>query len=146
VYIDQAYLEGAFGAAQVAALCPTSTDLDTTIELAEGAVESALTMGGYSAAVPSSVYTATSDVPKTIKLAAYGTWLALAHGRHAKAVPEDLRPHVALLDDIREGRLEIPNVPKIVERAVGGVTRTETDSSITDSKPQIFSRSGMEGY
>lgn len=146
MYIDEEYLEDAFGAEQVAALCTTAGELATTIELAHGLVEGALTSGGYGAAVPASVYTTTDDVPATIKLAAYGAWLALAHGRNGKTVPIDLKPTIASIDDIREGKLEIPGVAKDVERAVGGVVKDEADASISTAKPQIFGRTSMEGY
>jgi hypothetical protein len=146
VYINAEFLNAAYGTGQVTALCGTTEELTATIELAEAEVESALTMGGYSGAVPSSVYTAIGDVPKVVKLAAYGAWLELAHGRNSLEIPKEFQPYTRKIEDIRLGRLEIPGVPKVVGRAVGGVLTTETDDSIEGGKPQIFSRDALEGY
>lgn len=149
MYLTKAYLEKAYGATQVAALCATDDEIDTTIELAESEVESALEMGGYSNAVPASVYAAIGDVPKIVKLAAYGAWLELAHLRNGIQLPNEAQAYVRKIEDIRSGKLELPGLSKDTERAVGGIAVTESSTSIEvsdGSRPQIFSRSGMDGY
>lgn len=149
MYIDEAYLQKAFGTDEVAALCPSADELSITIELAEAEVESALLMGGYSSAVPASVYASTAAVPKVVKLATYGAWLELAHLRRRKELPETAKRYTSKIGDIRTGALEIPGVPKNVSRAVGGVTATESSSDVSESdgsRPPVFDRETMEGY
>lgn len=141
MYIDEAYLQNAFGSAQVAALCPSAGELSTTIELAEAAIEGALTSAGYTTAVPSSVYTDTANVPKAIKLATYGAWLVHAHGRHGIEVPTDYRLFVTHFDRLQNGKLEIPGLPKNTTRAVDGIVTTSTDDV-----PPVFSRTRMAGF
>ena len=147
MYLTEAWLQGAFGATQVAALCPDATSLATTIELAEAETEAALLVGGYTSATPSSVYTAIEDVPKQIKLAAYGSWLALAFARKVKPLPEELKHMPGALDDIRSGALQIEGVAKSGAAVVGGSTSTDTTGKVSDGAlPVVFNRKTMTGF
>ena len=145
-YIDEAFLQDAFGSAQVTALCPTADELTATIELAEAEVHSAVVMGGYQSSAPGD-YTP-STVPKVIKLAAYGAWLELAHLRMRKELPDSARAYTHKIELIRKGDLEIigsdgVSVSKDTGRAVNGIQATDSTST---GRPTIFGRTSMEGY
>ena len=147
MYLTEAWLQGAFGAEQVAALCPDATSVTTTIELAEAATEAALLVGGYTGATPSSVYAAIDDVPKQIKLAAYGAWLELAFARKLKALPQELEHLPAQLDDIRSGALQIEGVVKTGAAVVGGSTTTATTGTVeSGARPVVFNRKTLKGF
>lgn len=149
MYIDETYLQEALGSTKVAALCPTSNELDRVIEQAHAETQSALMIGGYSAAVPHTVYASVSACPSEIRLAAFGAWLELAYGRNDLQLPEAYRAYVRKLEEIKAGRLEIQSVSKTVSRAVGGVSFTERSEDVTvdsGSRPQVFNRKTLQGY
>jgi hypothetical protein len=152
VYLDSTYLDNAIGTARVAALCPTGTEVDTVVELAEAKVESALVAAGYDSAAPSSVYASVATVPKQIKLATVGLWLVLAHARHNRTVPNDpaFAEFISSWTRLSAGELEIPSLKSAVNtvRAVGGIVSTETDPNVSvadGSRPPVFTRSTMSG-
>lgn len=145
-YLTQTILEDLLGAAKVAALASGSA-LTKTISLASAETETALQHGGYSGAVPSTVYLAdASDCPEAIQLAAIGAWVELTYSvRNDLEIPEGIRPHVAKLESIRNGKMEIPGVTKTVSRAVGGVSFSDSSSTSSTGRPKIFSRSTLTG-
>lgn len=151
MYLTAEYLQEAFGAEQVEALCPTAAELARVIQQATTETETALQNGGYSSAVPSSVYTQLADVdpeitaagdcPGSISLLAFGAWIELAHGRRTLVVPEQYAAYIRKLDQVRNGKMDLPGVSKDTARAVGGVSWTESDPNVTGSHPQVFRRS-----
>lgn len=151
MYLTQAYLEDAFGAEQVVALCPTSGSMSVTIQLAEAAVESALRVGGYTTIVPASVFTNIDDVPPVVKFAAYCQWLILAHDRKVIPIDRDTREKWDQpLLDLRSGAIEI-DATVSTARAVGGVSFTDTSSSSTSSSSEqtrapVFSGENMGDF
>lgn len=146
MYLTQAYLESVFTADQVAALCPLSADVTTTIELAEAATEAALGVAGYTAAIPASTYSAIDDVPKQIKLAAVGAWLELAYGRNVKEIPEALKFYPGYLGKLESGSLQVEGVAKTGAAQVGGTTATDTAGEVADgARPAIFDRQTLRG-
>lgn len=150
-YIDQPYLEAMLTTAQVAALVPVAGDLTVIIAAAHAETETALRNGGYDSAVPSTVYADVAACPDAISLAAFGAFVELAYGRNALEIPQGFKAHIAKLEEIRNGKMDIPGVEKNVRRAVGGVSFTESSSSVTvaqGSRPQIFSRKAFDegGY
>lgn len=145
MYLTEQYLNDAYGAEQVAAMCPTAGALSTTIELAEGSVESALRIGGYSTLVPSSVFSTIASVPAPIKLAAYRQWLILVHERHGISVEEEtMKMWVQPIDDLRLGAIEI-DAPVDTVRAVGGNSFTEGGTSSSTRDP-VFAGERMGDF
>ena len=148
MYLTKAYLELAFGATNVATLCESDDEIDTTIELAEAEVEGALAMGGYTTAYPSSVYTAIEDVPKIVKLAAYGAWLELAHLRNRKELPATASIYTKKIAVLASGDLEIPGLPQNTRRAPGGVDFTQADPDVErgdGNNPRVFGTGSLSG-
>jgi hypothetical protein len=149
VYLTEAFLQDAYGATNVAALCPTAGELAITITLAEAEVASALEQGGYSTAIPASVYASIDDVPDQIKLAAYGAWLELAHLRQREPLPNEARAYANRIEQLRKGELTVPGAPRETVRAPGGATATDASSISNESsgaRPAIFDRSTLEGF
>lgn len=143
MYIDESYLQNAIGSAKLAALCPTSDELAAVIAQAHAETETALQNAGYTGAVPHTTYATVAACPAAISLAAFGAFMELAYGRNDLELPAAYRAYAQKLDLIRTGRMEIPSVTKSVARAVGGVSFTESSSSVTvsdGSRPQIFNR------
>lgn len=145
-YIDAKYLNEAFGAAEVNALCPTPNELARVIEMAEAETETALLNGGYGSAVPSSVFATVDDCPKAIRLLAFGAWVEAAHGRKRVEIPAQYLEYVRKLDQVRTGRMELPGVDKggvekNVGRGPGGVMSTPTTGP--EGRPAVFDRSSF---
>lgn len=156
MYLTEAYLQEAFGALEVAALCPASGAtsaadvLARVIQQATAETETALQNGGYASAVPASIYTSlaaadgtaptSTQCPAAISLLAFGAWIELAHGRRTIQIPEQYAAYVRKLDQVRSGRMELPGITKSVSRTVGGVSSTDTTSDSCNSRPQIFGR------
>lgn len=144
-YITETYVNEAFGADEVAALCPSPAELARVIEMAEAETETALLNGGYPNAVPSSVYATLDDCPKAIRLLAYGAFIEAAHGRKRVPIPTDYLEYVRKLDLVRSGRMQLPGVDKggtdkDVTRVPGGIASTETSPSVEGSRPPVFDR------
>lgn len=144
-YIDETYVNEAFGADEVAVLCPTPAELARVIEMAEAETETALLNGGYPNAVPSSVYGSVAACPKAIRLLAYGAWIEAAHGRKRVEIPAGYLEYVRKLDLVRTGRMELPGVQKggtdkDVGRVPGGILSTETSPDVEGSRPPVFDR------
>lgn len=151
-YITETILDEALGADVVAEL--TGSDADTLarlIDYASARVRAALVIGGYTAAVPETVYlTDASDCPNEIVELASRVWKRIAYTRRDLSIPEDqIREIDAELADIRDGRVEIKGAPRSTSRGTGGISKTETSTSVTlanGSRPQVFSRSRMTGW
>lgn len=151
-YVTETILEEAHGVAEVAEL--TGSDADTLarlIDYASARVRSALQIGGYTAAVPETVYASNaSDCPNEIVELTSRVWKRIAYTRRDLSIPEDqIREIDAELADIREGRVEIKGVARATTRGTGGISKTETSTSVTlanGSRPQVFSRSRMTGW
>lgn len=150
MYLDQDSIDNRFGATLRAALCPAAADVTATIAQAEAEVESALRQGGYGAAVPSSTYSAIGNVPKQILEAAAGVWWRVAHGRQGISLPvptpEPAASLIGLVDRIRTGELAVEGVAVDTARAVGGVLFTDSTSTASTARPQIFTREAWEGW
>lgn len=147
-YIDGDFLDDAFGSGNVTALCATSSEKALVIALAEAETYSALYNAGYqSSSSPDDFAADGSDCPDTVRLAAFGAWLELAHLRNRKELPPNAGVYTAKLAQIRDGSLEVPELTKDTERAVGGVVKTDTTSTVAaGGRPPLFDRGSMEGY
>lgn len=142
-FIDSTYLNNAYGSSNVAALCPTTDELNQAIASAESMVEAALILGGYSRRESSSVVATT---PEIVKLACYGQWLQLAHLRHSLELPAQAWTWINLISAIRDGSIEIDGESRSTSRSAGGVSFTASDATVTGDSPQMFKRSRMVGY
>lgn len=149
-YLTQAYLEASLGTTKVAKLCPGTTgpDLATLIAQATAEVRSALSIGGYTGAIPETVYASNSaNCPDEIRLAALGSFLELAYGANDLELPEAYRAYVLKVEELKAGKLEIANVTRNVARAVGGVSFTDSTSTVANGgRPAMFRREDMEDF
>jgi len=145
-YIDGTFLDNTFGSANVTALCPTTTERDAVITMAEAQVYSALWNAGYQTdSAPGDLTPSTT--PDVVQLATFGAWLEIAHLRNRKELPEEAERYTGKVDAIESGQLEIPSLSKTVTRAVGGVTKPDTSSSrADDGRPAVFSGDKMDGW
>jgi hypothetical protein len=148
-YIDGTFLDNTFGSTNVTALCPTTTERDAVITMAEAAVYSALYNAGYQTdSAPADV--TTSTVSDTVQLLTYRVWLELAHLRNQKSIPATLDlvlPKPSDLEKDGPGRLEIPGLTKNTARAVGGVSTTDVTSDREDGgREAVFSGDKMTGW
>lgn len=144
-YIDATFLDEAFGAANVTALCPTAAERDRVIALADGEVYTALYNAGYqTAAAPGDVTPATTDAD--VQRLSFGIWLNIAHLRNRKELPPEARVYTDLLASVRDGSYELPGLTKTTSRAVGGVSTTNVSPTSANGRPPIFDRKHMTGY
>jgi len=164
VYLTQAWLNEVLGSEKVSKLAGlTGQSIARTIDLAEAEVETVLMHAGYHDAVPSSNYTAlpaagvqpaAGECPRVISLLAYAAWIELVHGGHTLELPEQFAAYVKKLDDVRNGKIELPGlakkgVNKDTSRARGGMSFTESSTDVTvddGSRPSVFNRKSMQGY
>lgn len=163
MYLTQAYLNEVLGTEKVTQLVGQSgQSIARTIDLAEAEVETVLMHAGYETAVPSSVYASlpgagsqptSAQCPRVISLLAYGAWLEIVHGGAALEMPAQFNAYVKKLDDVRNGKIELPpaskgGVDKVVARAVGGTSFTDSTSSGATSRPPVFDRQSLKdsGY
>lgn len=145
-YIDQSFLDDAFGAANVTALCPTAGELAAVISLAESEVESALWNAGYQTDSRAADLTP-ATTPDIVQLATFGAWLEIAHLRNRKELPEAAERYTNKLVAIEAGNVEIADFTKNVVRAVGGVAKADVTSSSSDGgRPAIFTAKKMDGW
>lgn len=148
-YIDGTFLDNTFGATNVTALTPTTTERDAVITMAEAAVYSALWNAGYQTdSAPADLTPATT--PDIVQLLTYRVWLELAHIRREKVVPDSLLNILPVPGDLERddpGRIEVPGFTKSVTRAVGGVSTTDvTTARASGGRPPIFDAESMDGY
>jgi len=144
-YINGTFLDNTFGSANVTALCPTTTERDAVITLADAAVYSALYNAGYQ--TDSAPGDFSGDAPDIVQLASLGAWLEIAHLRNRKELPDTAARYTSRLDAIESGKIEIPGLAKTTTRAVGGVTRPDVTSTRADGgRAAIFDGSKMDGY
>lgn len=148
-YLTSAIVEDEIGADKADALTGGSSDtMARLIAVASARVRAALVIGGYTAAVPETVYASdASDCPEEITDLAMRMWLRVAYARRDLSIPEDqVELADQILADVREGRIEIKGVSRATSRAPGGITVSDTSTTSTSGRPQVFSRSRMAGF
>lgn len=143
MYIDLAYLNAQLGASTVASLSRDSAGLNQMIRSAESIVDGAMKAGGYSRRTATSTI---GDTPELVKTAVFGQWMMLSNASHAINVREQYADALGLLDDIRNGILEIDGEQKSTVRGPGGVTFSNSNPSSEGSRAQMFSRKRMWGF
>lgn len=142
-FIDSAYLNAAFGASKVAAACPSSSEITALISQADAIVDAALMVGGYTRRSTTSTPATTPDM---IKMLSAARWLLLAYGRKDLELPPQYWQNVNILDQVRNGILEIDGEARSIARSTGGVLFSDSSSTSQDAKPRVFSRKNMGGY
>ncbi len=146
-YIDATYLNEALGDEKVTKLTAgNERQLTRMIKQATAATRSALSIGGYSGAIPETVYAAVSDCPEEISLACMGAFVELAYGANDLEIPEGYRGYIAMLEELKAGKMELATVTRNVARAVGGVSFTDSSSTSDGGRPQVFGRKAMSGF
>ncbi len=151
-YVTETILEEAHGVAEVAEL--TGSDADTLARLigfASARVRSWLQVGGYTTAVPETVFASdASDCPSEIVEITSRVWKQIAYTRRDLSIPADqIEALVDIEKAVRDGHYEIKGLARATTRAAGGISKTETSTSVTlanGSRPQVFSRSRMTGW
>lgn len=138
-YLTSTTIGDAMGIDKRDALAPDAATLAKLIRQASAITEAALSVGGYGAYTASSYLSDASDCPEMIQLMAYGAFVQFAYVR--SDLPQDAQLAVNLLEDMRAGKLEIPDLTRSVSRQPGGVV---TSSTVT--YPQMLSRSRMGGW
>lgn len=139
-YITEAYLELHIERSKLDVLLESPSVIAAAIASAESMVEAALQRGGYTQCVPASVYAAdASDCPELIRVVTRAAVIRAAYSRHDLGdVPADVWAAWSSIDDIGEGRVEIPGVSRSVSRSVGGIHATAA------APPQpVFRRMGI---
>lgn len=115
-----------------------SSYLTALIEDADAVVDAALANAGYS--------TGLVTPPQLVKLASFGQFLAQAYGRKGLKVPDQFLTFVNLAEGIRSGAVPVPSMTPTARDAVGGVSFSESSSTITSARPQVFSRAKLDVY
>lgn len=139
-----AYLTGttigdAMGIDKRDALCPDASSLAKLIGQATAIAEAALSVGGYGQHTADTYAADASDCPEMLQLMAYGAFVQFTYVR--SDLPQDAQLAINLLNDMREGKLEIPGLSRSTSRQPGGVR-----VSSTTTLPQMLSRSRMGGW
>lgn len=130
-YIDEAYIENAIGVHVEEALSDASSEVrDQLIAAASAVAQSALLNAGYTVDP--------DDVPDLVRHATLAALLPMLYGRKGLRVPEELAIYGATFEAIREGHLPVPGLAPDAGDAVGGVEFSESDASVTGSKPKVF--------
>ena len=138
-YLTDSTIADAMGADKRDALCPDASSLVKLIRQATAITEAALSVGGYGAHTASTYAADASDCPEMIQLMAYGAFVQFAYVR--SDIPQDAQLAINLLEDMRAGKLEIPDLTRSTSRQPGGVL---TSSTVT--LPQVLGRSRMYGW
>lgn len=110
-------------------------------ELVTGASEQARAYAENAGYVPGD-----STTSRILKKATLGIFLIEAYQRRQQNVPEQFATLLSLAEELRTGALEIYDLTPTTRDAVGGSSFTETDSSVSGSREQKFSRSKLTGY
>lgn len=130
-YIDTTYVDNAITSAVRLKLTPDATVFDQIETMARARINSALNHRGISVPL-------TGTIPEDVKLATYGVWLRLAYGRAQLDPPERYNWLLEIADAIIAGTFPIPSIAASPAAGVGGVLFTDSDSTTTDTVPQVF--------
>lgn len=104
---------------------------------ASAIVQSAAKNAGYELGA-----TTTDDV---VKMATLGQVIAMVYGRKGLPIPSLWQPFVDMRNELLNGNLPLVAEPETIT-GVGGFTWSDQSETATDAKPQIFSRSKLDGY
>lgn len=100
------------------------------------------------AAAHAAGYTSLGDTTTndTIKTATLGQFLVMAYNRKQQRVPAEFYEQINLTSEIREGRVPIPGMSPSTQDAVGGVSFSETSTSVSGARYNVFSRGRLDVY
>lgn len=138
-YLTSTTIGDAMGIDKRDALCPDASALAKLIRQATAITEAALSVGGYGQHTADTFDADASDCPEMVQLMAYGAFVQFCYVR--SDLPQDAQLAINLLEDMRAGKLEIPNLTRSTSRQPGGVL---TSSTVT--LPQVLGRSRMYGW
>jgi hypothetical protein len=145
-FADRTYVEETVGTADVAALTTTSAAFLRLLAQAAAIVEAVLFSRGMSSARQSAYDSTGSNCPELIRLMTAATWFQLANGRNTLSIPDSVKEGLLLLNDLREGKLQIPDVTQDPTDAHGGSVATTSTDSDGDIVRPVMRRSEWEGY
>lgn len=145
-YCDRTYVEEAVKTADVAALAPTSPHFVRLLAQATAIVEGVLFSRGYAAARASAYDSTGSNCPELIRMMVSATWFQLANGANTIPVPDGIKEGLLLLNDLREGKLRIPDVLQDETDARGGAVGSSTTNANGDTDRPVFRKSEWSGY
>lgn len=112
-----------------------ATDL---YEKASELVKAAAANAGYSLS--------TTTTSQQVKLATLGQFLNLLYNRKQQELPPAFYEAYNMLERIRTGDLELTDYTASTSTGVGGAKFSETNSSISGARYNIFSRTKLSGY
>ena len=135
-HITTTYVNNAIGSSELTALMTsegTSTALTQLIQAASSIVDSALSNSGYTPP--------TSSAPDMVKAATLGALLPLLYSRKQIAIPEGYQVYLDSYSMIRDGRFPVPGLTPNSRDAVGGVSFSDSDSSVSDGgRPKVYDK------
>lgn len=136
-HVSTTEVERAIGANAEDALSDSDADtIDQVIQYASSLVDAALINAGYTP--PATLKADPSAAVDLVKMATIGAVVAQLYGRKGIKPPESLNVFGATFNAIVDGTLTIPGMTPSAEKAVGRVDFTESDSTVSGSKPKIF--------
>lgn len=146
-YIDSDDVDAAITAAVRAALFADDSDsgagagtfFTDLIQKASERVKQACHRAGYT----SLGNTTTSQQVQRMALAAF---LALAYNRQQQQLPEAFYEDFNDIERVRTGQLPITDLTSVNNAGVGGHKFSETNSSVSGARFNIFARAKLKGY
>lgn len=112
---------------------------DDLVQKASELVKSAAHNAGY-------ITLGDTTTSQQIKMATLGQFLMLAYNRKQQALPEAFYEAYNMLERIRNGAIELTDFDASTTSGIGGAAFTETNSSVTGARYNVFSRSKLDVY
>ncbi len=116
----------------------TASYFDRSVQLASELVKAAASNAGYTLG--------DTTTNETVKLATLGQLLGFAYARRQLELPAQFWGLINLSEAIRTGDVPLVGLTPSESAAVGGSGFSTTDSTVTGSREQVFSRSELDVY
>lgn len=143
-FIDQDFIDVAIGAPLREKMTRGSaSELTKMITRSDGRAKSALKAAGYTVS-PGSYTPATT--PIEIKDASLGYFIRMGYAKLGLDTPKQFEMYTTAGDALSKGEIQPDGIDPDPEDAIGGVTFSDSDSTIDGSFPPVFSRDALKNF